>query len=438
MPLLVAGLTYLGAKGYIYYKTKTALDKIIRLASPVVQIDYTDVGSKLSGTIYIDSIRLTPTGTYDEVTIEKLSISGDGFKFLLDLSLGFKSNEPPQQMSIAFKNMQMPASSLFLSNLTSSLKTNTSNIDNETCSIPGILNASGLQDIDINSITANGSFGYIYDKTASQAEINLKYDLVDIESTMLEMKLNQLTKSAMIGVGKLPIIEDLHLVRQYKPEYMKQIINHCATNASLATATFIDDLFTQSDDYYLNTLGFIPGPGLSRLFKQLVTNAGTVEIMATPSSEISPALLKAYRPEDLVDLFGVTASYNSTPITDLSFSTKSSSAKRKQQRQISRTNNQVQQDLTTLAKKTIKARSKQKTKLRYLNTEISNLKNYIHHKVRVYTMKKSKPKRGILTSITINKIDVEHLVFGGKMSSHIYIDTVERVEVLRKEGPEDK
>jgi hypothetical protein len=35
-------------------------------------------------------------------------------------------------------------------------------------------------------------------------------------------------------------------------------------------------------------------------------------------------------------------------------------------------------------------------------------------------------------------MDVEHLVFGGKMSSHIYIDTVERVEVLRKEGPEDK
>jgi hypothetical protein len=56
VPLVVVGLAYIGAKGYLYYKTKTALDKFIQLASPVVQIDYSDVGSKLSGTLYIDNI----------------------------------------------------------------------------------------------------------------------------------------------------------------------------------------------------------------------------------------------------------------------------------------------------------------------------------------------------------------------------------------------
>ena len=434
---MVVGLAYIGAKGFIYFKAKTALDKIVRLASPVVQIDYTDIGSKLSGTIYIDSMRLTPTGTYDEVTIDKLSITGNGFKFLLDLSLGVKSNEPPPQMRIAFDNLQIPVSSLFLSNISSPFKTKTEKLEIETCSIPGILNASGLREIDISSITVNGSFGYIYDKAASQAELNLKYDLVGIESTLLNIRLNQLSSSAIVGIGKLPVVEKFHLIRKYKPEYMKNIIEHCATNSSLATSTFVDDLFTQSDNYYLDTLGFVPGPGLSKLFKQLVSNAGTVEIMATPSSEISPALLKAYRPEDLVDLFGVTASYNSTPITDLSFSTKSSSEKRKQQ-QSSRTNNYVQQPTATTDKKTAKARTKKKVKLRFLDTEVTSLKSYLHHKVRVYTLNKSKPKRGILTSIASNKIDVEHLVFGGKMSSHIYIDTVERVEVLRKERPEDK
>jgi hypothetical protein len=434
---VVLGLAYIGAKGFIYFKAKNALDKIVRLASPVVQIDYTDIGSKLSGTIYIDNIRLTPTGTYDEATIEKLSITGNGFKFLLDLSLGVNSNEPPPQMRIAFDNLQMPVSDLFLSNLSSPFKTNTDNKEIDTCSIPGILNASGLREIDISTITVNGSFGYMYDKSASQAELNLKYDLAGIESTLLDIRLNQLSSSTIAGIGKLPIVEKFHLIRKYKPEYIKKIIGHCATNSSLATATFVDDLFTQSDDYYLNTLGFVPGPGLSKLFKQLVSNAGTVEIIATPSSEISPALLKAYRPEDLVDLFGVTASYNSIPITDLSFSTKSSSEKRKQQ-QIRRTTNYVQQPTTATENKATKTRAKKKVKLRFLDTEVTNLNSYLHHKVRVYTLNKSKPKRGILTAIASNKIDVEHLVFGGKMSSHIYIDTVERVEVLRKERPEDK
>ncbi len=434
--LLVAGLAYIGAKGYIYYKTKTALDKIIQLASPVVQIDYTDVGSKLSGSIYIDNIRLTPTGTYDEVSIQKLSITGNGLNFLFDLSRGFKSNEPPPQMNIAFENFAMPVSSLFLSNLSSSINKKNSKIEFETCSIPGILNATGLQEIDISSITANGSFGYIYDKAANQAELNIKYDLAGIESTMLNMKLSQLSTNTIIGVGKLPVVEKFSLTRQYKPEYIKQITNHCATNSSLATATFIDELFTQSDEYYLETLGFVPGPGLSKLFRQLITNAGTVEVIARPSSEISPVLLKAYRAEDLVDLFGVTASYNSKPIKDLSFSSRSSAAKSKQKIQKSRVKSVVQHTPTISKIKINKPKSK--PKLRFLDTEISDLKNYLNYQVRIFTRNKNKPKRGILASITTNKIDVEQLVFGGKMSSHIYIDTIDRIEILRKERPEDQ
>lgn len=431
--LLVIGLVYVGTKGYVYYKSKTALDKIIQMTSPIVQIDYASIGSELTGVIFIDNMRITPNGTNEEITIKRVSISGNGIRFLLNLGDGFSSSEFPAQIDVAFDQLKAPVSTSFLSDLASSLSKGKDGLKVETCSIPGILNATGLDELDINTITINGSLGYIYDKDLNQAEILLKYDLAGIESMLLNLRVSQITTQGMLGPGKLPIIEQLHLVKQYDPAYVKQITTHCATEASQSTATFIDDLFTQSDEYYINSLGFVPGPGLSELFKQLVTNAGTVDIRATPSSEITPALLKAYRPEDLVDLFGVTANYNGTPVKDLSFSMQSSISK-KQQQSPSRTP-QVVSAPTPLNQ--LQQKAKSKPKLSYLDTDISELKNYKNYMVRAYTRGNSIPKQGILASIT-HTINIEHLVFGGKITSHLYKDSIERIEVLRKEMPEDK
>ncbi len=435
VPLLIVGLAYVGAKGYIYYKAKAGLDKMIQVASPLIQIDYTDIGSELSGAILIDNVRITPTGTYDEVTVQQIRLSGNGFGFLLDLARGFKNNEPPAQMSIAFHKLESPVSSSFVSDLAASFGKANRKKKIKACSIPGILNAIGLKEIGISTISINGSMGYIYDKESSRAEYNLRYDMAGVESSLFDLKMSQLSAQGMMGLGKLPVIEEIHMVRQFEPEYIKQIVNHCATAASLAATVFIDDLFTQSDEYYLKTLGFVPGPGLSELFKHLISNAGTVEIRATPSSEISPALLKAYRPEDLVDLFGVTASYNGTPVTDLSFSMQSSMPKR-QQSTGQATNAQAPAQLTSPAKST-KPQPKARPKLRYLDTEMLDLKKYINYKVRAYTLNNSIPKEGILVSINNNTINIEHLVFSGKMTSHLHVDRIERVEVLRIETPED-
>ncbi len=427
--VLIAGLAYLSAKGYIYYKTKTGLDKIIQLASPIAQIDYASIGSKLTGTIFVDGVSITPTGTYDNIKIKRISVSGNGFKFLFDLARGFTSNELPSQANIAYDRLEAPVSMTFLSRLASSLTKDGDSEKIKTCSIPGILNAMGLKNLNLTTVSMNGSVGYIYDKDINQAEITLKYDLIGVESMLLDLRVSQFTTQGTLNTGKLPVIEQLHLVKQYEPDYIRKIIMHCATEASQSTAAFVDDLFTQSDEYYINSLGFIPGPGLSELLRQLVTNAGTVEIRATPSSEITPALLKAYRPEDLVDLFGVTASYNGIPVKDLSFSMQSSMPQKV-------LNSPSVASATPSSQ--VKARPKPKLKLRYLDTDVSDLNRYINHMVRAYTQNNSIPKEGILVSITNNTVNIEHLVFSGKFTSHLHTDSIERVEVLRKEMPEDK
>jgi hypothetical protein len=431
IPLLLIGLVYFGIKGYIHYKTKASLDKLIQTASPLAQIDYTDVGSELSGKIHIYNVNITPTGTYDEVSIQQLTISGKGFTFLLDLARGLRANSFPTEMEIEFKKLQSPVSGSFFQNITSSFNTSANQRKVKVCSIPGILNSVGLDKLNISTLTMDGMLGYLFDKEAGQADFVFKYELTGVESTLIELSLSQISQQMMIGLTKLPVIEQFRFVRQFESEYIKQIVNHCSTEASLAASDFIDDLFTQSDNYYLKTIGFVPGPGLSELFRQLITNAGTVEITASPSSEISPVLLKAYRPEDLVDLFGVAASYNSTPITDLSFSMQSSSSPIASKPKFKIDIPQP----TKLVAKEPKQRKKLKPKLRYIDTEISDLKKYINYKVRAYTLNNKIPKQGLLASIVNNTLNIEHLLFSGKMTSHLHVDRIEKIQVLRKDEP---
>ncbi len=430
VPLIIVALVYAGAKGYIYYKVKTGLDKMIALAAPVVQIDYSGIGSELTGSIQIENVRITPTGTYNQLTIQQIEIAGDGYKFLFALARGFDNREIPAQMTISFTKLEMPTTSPFLSNLTSYIAKDGNKKRLVACTIPGILNAVGLKELDTDSISITGSMGYVFDQDAEQAEYHLRYDLAGVESSSLEMRLSQLSAAGMMGLGQLPIIEELRMVRQFNNKYMQQMIKHCATTANLSTRAFIDDLFTQSDDYYLKTLGFIPGPGLSELFRQLITNAGTVEIRATPSSEISPGILNAYRPEDLVDLFGVTASYNDNPITDLSFSVQPSSPRQKAEPPANASREEISTPVAP-AVKTI--RKKPKSRFLYLDTDVSDLSNYINYRIRVYTLNNNLPKRGILVSINNNTLNIEQLIFNGKMTSHVNLGDIDKVEVLRRE-----
>jgi len=103
-----------------------------------------------------------------------------------------------------------------------------------------------------------------------------------------------------MGLGKPPGVSRLNLQRTMEPGYIKQMITMCSGKTATSPDRFIDSLVTKSDQHYLNTLGFIPGPGLKQMFKQLLTKPGTLQIQAEPSTNIDQATLSAYRASDLL------------------------------------------------------------------------------------------------------------------------------------------
>ncbi len=435
IPIVVAALAYVGAKGYIHYKVKTDLDKMIQMAAPFLQIQYSGIGSDLNGRIFIDRVLLTPTGSYDEISIQQLEISGNGPRFLFELAQGFKQDKPPAQMAVTVHQLESAISSSFLSNIGARLGANATPIWKhkvDSCSLAGILTASGLKDLGFPGLTINGGVGYNYDQETGEVRLAIDYELSGVESSSLNFSLSGLTVAGVIGVGRMPAFEQLHLVRNIEPGYTKQMVTLCAGNSGQSPDQFIDALVSQPAKHYLKTLGFVPGPGLTDLFKQLVTNAGELKITANPSSGIDPSKLSAYRTSDLVDLLGITVSHNNKPVTDLSFSTQSKGqphranpASREKQ---ARPEVMDEAEITRL-----KPAPKSRPKLRYIETDASNLADYLLHRVRIYTLDNDRPKQGVLVSIKNHTINVEQMLYSGKMTVHLHTSRIGKIEVLRRE-----
>ncbi len=430
IPLVFAAISYAGIKGYIYYKIKSELGHAIQQALPVLQIDYGDISSDLNGMVSINRISLTPTGTYDEIRIRQLVISGDGPGFLFDLAHGFKQDQPPAQLEIRFDQLESPVSSAFLTGLTTRLGQKQPvawNTKSNVCSLAGILKGSGLKELGFPGITINGSMGYNYDQQGGVAQIKFNYELAGVETSRIGLELNGLTAAGIMGLGSPPAISKLNLQRTMEPGYIKQMITMCSGKTATNPDRFIDSLVTRSDQHYLNTMGFIPGSGLKQMFKQLLAKPGILQIQAEPSSNIDQATLSAYRASDLVHLLGLSVSHNNQQVTDLSFQTQIKPS-------ASRTPLRTGPLDSSPARATHqKPTPRSRPKLRYIETDIAKLSDYLHYRVRIYTLDNDKPKQGVLISIRNQTINVEQVLYSGKMTAHLHTGRIARIEVLRRE-----
>ena len=69
--------------------------------------------------------------------------------------------------------------------------------------------------------------------------------------------------------------------------------------------------------------------------------------------------------------------------------------------------------------------------MRYLETSVSELHNYIGSRVRLYTRNSGIPKEGLLALLKGDVFSVEQSIHGGKMTAHVRFSDISKAEVLR-------
>ncbi len=418
--MVLLALVYGGSKLYLQQKVKADLDRVIATAAPFMELSYGDIDSDLlNGTLTVANVWVAPEALTEGIRIDRIVIRGDGMGFLLKLAAESFGSEPPRRLQLAFQGMAIPLELMDNAKIDSALLR--SRVDApKACSLGGILQHAGLEDLGFQQLLMDGFVRYQLTPSGSGVTLEMAYTLQGIEYSRIEVDITGKLSPAAMASGAKPALNSLRLHYQLDSEFSSNMIAHCASKAGQKPQAFLDALFLVDNEVYGSELGFVPGPGLKELLKKVVGSAEELVITASPSPNLTMANISLYKPKQLLELLDLKVMSNGQPVTDLSyqFSPKS------------------KEMLARLGKaqepgsnKTAKVKRKRVVK-RYLPVEVKLLKGYVGSELKIYSNQTEKPREGVLTSIGDRVVTVEQRLFGGKIELHIPLKKIERVEVL--------
>lgn len=427
--LVLSVVGYGGAKYYVHAKVKSKLDELVRMASPFAQISYGKIKSDLRGKLQIENIGLK-SSEGAALQIGGIGVEGPGPGFLWDLTGGFKNSEPPARVVLKLSDVSIPVDQSFNGKFgpinLGGARANT--VEPQPCTLGGLLKHAGLEQIGIEYLVANAIVGYNFSKPHGEAQVFLDYDLTGIESVSLAMSLHGISETGAAISGVMPLLTDIDLSYSLQTGHIKSMVGHCAKEAKQPVEHYLDAIFAQSDNQIASDLGFAPGPGIKSLLRKLIANGGTVHLTANPADDMDPGTLSAYKPEDILRLLNVEVYMDGKPVEDLSFAFAPSGPFTEGDTGAQDSMDDIKPDGTEAEAIEIR---KERRKLRYLETAVSDLHLYIGSRVKLYTSDSSKPKKGFLTSRKGEIYSVEQSIHGGKMTAHVRISEISRAEVLR-------
>ena len=116
VPIVLAAVGYGGTKAYIYFSVKSELDNLVEKAAPFAEISYGGISSDLRGKLVVTDFSVISHAGGERMQIETIELAGPGPGFLFDLSGGFKTGDPPRNLSLGINRLSVPADQGFGAN----------------------------------------------------------------------------------------------------------------------------------------------------------------------------------------------------------------------------------------------------------------------------------------------------------------------------------
>ena len=443
VPIVLAAVGYGGTKAYIYFSVKSELDNLVEKAAPFAEISYGGISSDLRGKLVVTDFSVISHAGGERMQIETIELAGPGPGFLFDLSGGFKTGDPPRNLSLGINRLSVPADQGFGANF--KVKGTGGSVESayqpEPCTLGGIIQHKGLHQMGVDTLVADVQFSYSFDQDSGEAELSFDYQLDDTESFSMVVELGGVQPPAAIAMGSLPKLGNFLLSYQIEPGYTKRMLNHCAKQRKQTPEAFVDSLFDIPDNEYARQLGFIPGPGIRSVLRTMASKGGRVDLAASSPADINPAMLAFYKPEDIIAMLGLEVSLNDKPVTDISFTIQEDTGSPSwmpQRSSFAKSGEGFaaeQETSSDQAEASGKKKKSKRARLSYQDTRVSDLHKYVGSKVRLYTGNAAQPKKGFLISLKGNLASVEQSVHSGKMTAHLNLSDIKTAEVWRRLEP---
>ncbi len=414
-PLILLAVGYGAAKAFVHYRVTSELDKLIEMAIPYADISYGGVKSDLGGKLTVERIEVTHPATGFNVNISALELQGEDYSFLVELMSGMDKGEPPSKLSARIIGAEFPASADFF---TDQDDASGSKKPKKVCTLGGLMQHSEIEQLGHSTIIADAGLGYEFDRNSGTLKAEFDYSVSGIESFSMDFRMRGVALRAMDMMAAPPALEDVKIMYTLEQEYMQEAVQHCADSNGQERQAFIDSLFARSDYYHMKNLGFVPGPGLKDVLRELVTKGGSLRIDAMPPPDFTMEKFAMFRQQDLVNLMDLEVSINDKLVTDLSYS-------------LNATGGPDVEGGEGLA-------DQKRVRWTYQEVDKGELGKYLGRRVKLYVKGNATPKMGELDDVTAREISVDQRVHRGTITAHVPIDHLQRAEVYLPKPSEKK
>jgi len=438
--IILAGALFGGAKGYIYHRVSSELDKMISMAEPFAEIRYQGINSSFEGSIAVEDISIYPVTSNDVITIESVQMHGDGPLFLYHLVTGELQNKPPERFGFSVKGFSIPLGGDLAASYTGMLegvKQASGVKDSDGCGLMTGLSPDIMGALSFYSITVDTSLDVDFDQTAGRAEMLLGFDIRDVENSQITMLLTNVPQpGAMIMGMQKPQLSKMTVTYQINPDFVAKAQKYCADLRGLTVDAFVESMLNMEQEQLVQQLGFVPGPGLQAAMKRFIKNPNEVSFSIHPPQAMDPATLSFYKPEDLLAMLNLELSVNGKPVTDLSFSVPEKAKEESNAADSSDGSGLVSQlpgagtIFSPGSRPARKLKQPEPTK-GYVLTPIAQLHSYIDKNVRVYVDQEDAVRKGALMSIESGQIIIKQRLYGGDMTVQVPLKDITKVEVYR-------
>jgi len=440
--LLGVGVAYGSVKGYVHYKVKKQVDRMVATAAPFADIEYGSIGADFQGRVMINDLVVYPRGVNDAVKADQLRVITPGLEFLLTGSDSVKRGELPERMGIALQGARLNLNGRLAEMLkqAEAAQLGQKPAEGIACSLSRNFITAQYRELGLEELVFDTGFSFERGVTASQLVFKMDYSIRDAEQAEFTITLDGFGNSLMSVAVARPQLRSVTMNFRPDAEFSHKTLEYCAGKQGVDLQTFVNGLFDQADEQYMQDLGFVPGPGIRAAMKELMQNAGELSVVAQPGSTLDIKTVHLYKPEDWPDLFGLIVKVNGKEVSDLSFSMPGIDLTTQSDKQ-SAAFSLPEIDFFNQDKHAapVQAQAEERSRVvrsssgrpRYRTVARGKVNTLIGRDVRISTVD-GKRRSGRIISVKNGVISLEMRMHGGTLSTRVPVTTAGKIEVLER------
>lgn len=318
--VVLVGAAYGGVKAYIYFEAKEKVDQLAQSAALFADVKYGGIASRLTGSVIIEDVRITPRQVDEPIQIDALEIEFPGVEYLLSSKNAMEQGRLPEKLKISLRGLRLDANGQLAQMMYRASVRAGAGSSPLTCG-PGMgVHPRVFQGMGYDVFVGDLDLGY--DFTTGNGGVRLFANIIErgMETTRLQASLVGPTPN----LGKLMmrpevLLTDFSVTHDIDQDYGERLTRGCAKMLGMTHEQYVQAVASASDAEFARTQGFIPGPGIRQALSRLYRDPRGFEVSAHPSTPVDVTTLSTYRPEDLDRLLGLKITVNGKPVSDTTF-----------------------------------------------------------------------------------------------------------------------